>query len=171
MVAPLFERQQAFNSALVDHINRNIAMQRETTRALEATLAVLGDDQRRFIEYQTLLILYAQQITPYVDTKDRHVAGLMHGLAAGLSGLGDEIQKRWESMVARERRYDAQVNDVRTTLSVMQRAVQTLKRELEARCRWVAKRGLSVRSVSRRPHRQSVGHRCAGLSPATDRKA
>ena len=57
--------------------------------------------------------------------------GLMHGLAAGLSGLGDEVQKRWESMVARERRYDAQVNDVRTTLSVMQRAVQTLKRELE----------------------------------------
>ena len=133
MVAPLFERQQAFNSALVDHINRNIVMQRETTRAIEATLAVLGDDQKRFIEYQTLLILYAQQITPYVDTKDRHVAGLMHALAAGLDGLGDEIQKRWESMVARERRYDAQANDMRTTLSVMQRAVQTLKRELETR--------------------------------------
>ncbi len=131
MVAPLFERQQAFNSAVVDHINRNIATQRETTRAIEATLTVLREDQKRFIEYQTLLILYAQQITPYVDTKDRHVAGLMHGLAAGLSGLGDEIQKRWESMVARERRYDAQVNDVRTTLGVMQRAVQTLKRELE----------------------------------------
>ena len=137
MVAPLFERQQAFNSALVDHINRNIAMQRETTRAIEATLTVLREDQKRFIEYQTLLILYAQQITPYVDTKDRHVAGLMHGLAAGLSGLGDEIQKRWESMVARERRYDAQMNDVRTTLSVMQRAMQTLKRELERRVRWV----------------------------------
>ena len=131
MVAPLFERQQAFNSALVDHINRNIAMHRETTRALEATIAMLRDDHQRFIEYQTLLILYAQQITPYVDTKDRHVAGLMHGLAAGLSGLSDELQKRWESMVARERRYDAQVSDVRTTLSVMQRAVQTLKRELE----------------------------------------
>lgn len=131
MVAPLFERQQAFNSALVDHINRNIAMQRETTNAIDAALAVLQQDQKRFIEYQTLLILYAQHITPYVDTKDRHVAGLMHGLAAGLSGLSEEIQKRWESMVARERRYDAQVNDVRTTLSVMQRAVQTLKRELE----------------------------------------
>lgn len=131
MVAPLFERQQAFNSALVDHVNRNIAMQRETTSAIEAALAALREDQARFIEYQTLSILYAQQITPYVDTKDRHVSGLMHGLAAGLSGLSEEIQKRWESMVARERRYDAQVNDVRTTLSVMQRAVQTLKRELE----------------------------------------
>src|SRR3990170_6164277 len=73
MVAPLFERQQVFNSALVDHINRNIAMQRETTRAVEATLALIRDDQKRFIEYQTLLILYMQQITPYIDTRDRHV--------------------------------------------------------------------------------------------------
>ncbi len=131
MVAPLFERQQAFNSALVDHVNRNVAMHRETTRAMETTLAMLREDQKRFSEYQTLLILYAQQITPYVDTKDRHVGGLMHGLAGGLSGLSDELQKRWESMVAREQRYDSQVSDVRTTLSVMQRAVQTLKRELE----------------------------------------
>jgi O-antigen chain-terminating methyltransferase len=138
MVAPLFERQQAFNSALVDHINRNIAVQRETARAIEATLTVLREDQKRFIEYQTLLILYAQQITPYVDTKDRNVAGLMHGLAAGLSALSDEIQKRWESMLARERRYDAQMNDVRSTLSIMQRATHTLKRELERRERVAA---------------------------------
>ena len=131
MVAPLFERQQAFNSALVDHLNRNVAMHREATRALEATISAVRDDHQRFIEYQTLLILYMQQITPYVDTRDRHVAGLMHGLAAGLNTLGDEIQKRWESMLARERRYDSQVNDVRTTLSVLQRAIHTLKRELE----------------------------------------
>jgi SAM-dependent methyltransferase len=104
---------------------------KETVRALESTLAMVADDHRRFIEYQTLLILYFQQITPYVDTKDRHVAGLMHGLAAGLSALGDEFQKRWEWMVAHERRYENQVNDVRTTLSVMQRAVQTMKREVE----------------------------------------
>ena len=135
MVAPLFERQQAFNSAVVDHVNRNIAVQREITRALDATLEALRDDHQRFIEYQTLLVLYMQQITPYVDTKDRHVAGLMHGLAAGLNGLADQMQKQWESMQARERRYDSQVNDVRTTLAVMQRAVQSVKRELEtARC-------------------------------------
>ena len=134
MVAPLFERQQAFNSALVDHINRNITMHRETTRAIESTLSMLRDDHKRLIEYQTLLILYAQQITPYVDTKDRQVAGLMHALAAGLDGISDELQKRWESMVARERRYDAKLDDLselRTTVGVMQRAVQTLKRELE----------------------------------------
>src|SRR5688572_17924504 len=75
--------------------------------------------------------MYAQQITPYVDTKDRHVAGLMHGIAAGLSGLGDELQKRWESQVARSTAVLDEVNDSRTTLSVMQRAIQTLKREME----------------------------------------
>ena len=134
MVAPLFERQQAFNSALVDHVNRNVATHRETARAVDSALTLFREDHRRLVEFQSLLIMYAQQITPYVDTKDRHVAGLMHGLAAGISGLSDEVQKRWESMLARERRYDAKLNDlseVRTTLGVMQRAVQTLKRELE----------------------------------------
>jgi SAM-dependent methyltransferase len=136
MVAPLFERQQAFNSALVDHVNRNVATHRETTRALESALTLFREDHRRLVEFQSLLIIYAQQITPYVDTKDRHVTGLMHGVAAGISGLSDEVQKRWESMLSRERRYDAKLNDlseVRTTLGVMQRAVQTLKRELEQR--------------------------------------
>jgi O-antigen chain-terminating methyltransferase len=87
----------------------------------------------RAIDFQSKLILYAQQITPYVDTKDRYVAGLPNALAAGISGLSDELQKRWESMVARERRYEAQVSEVRTTLSVVQRAMATVKRELEQR--------------------------------------
>jgi SAM-dependent methyltransferase len=131
MVAPVFAQQQAFNSALVDHINRNIAMHRETTRAFQSTLHMLAEDHKRFIEFQTLLILYAQQITPYVDTKDRRVAGLLHGLAAGLSAVSDELQKRWESVVARQERSETDARDIRQTLSVMQRAVQTLKRELE----------------------------------------
>lgn len=131
MVAPLFERQQAFNSALVDHLNRNIPTHRETTRAIESTLAMFHEEMQQLVHFQTMLILYAQQVTPYVDTKDRHVAGLMHGLAAGLSGVSDEMQKRWESMVARERRYESQMNDVRSTLSVMQLATQTIKRAFE----------------------------------------
>lgn len=129
MVAPLFERQQAFNAALVDHINRNVAIHRETTRALETTLEMLRDDRQKLIEYQTLLILYAQHITAYVDTKDRLVGGLVH---TGLSGLAEEMQKHFASTMARERRYEERVNDVQGTLSVMQRAVQTIKRELES---------------------------------------
>jgi O-antigen chain-terminating methyltransferase len=148
MVSPLFERQQAFNSALVDHVNRNVAMHRETTRATADMLSVCREELERLVEFQSKLILWAQQITLYVDTKDRSVAGLSKALAAALSGLSDELQKRWESMVARERRYDAQVNDVRSTQSVMQRAVQALKRERELRG---ATDGVSVEVPARSP--------------------
>jgi SAM-dependent methyltransferase len=131
MVAPLFERQQAFNSAVVDHVNRNVAMHRELTSVMANTLSACREQVADLVTFETKLILYAQQITPYVDTKDRSVAGLSQALAAGLSELGDEVQKRWESMLARERRFDSQVSEVRTTLAVVHRAVQTLKHELE----------------------------------------
>jgi O-antigen chain-terminating methyltransferase len=133
MVAPLFERQQTFNAAVVDHVNRNARAHQDTARAMAEILSVIRDELSSLLDFETRLILYAQQVTPYVDTKDRSVAALPHGLAAAISGLGDEMQKRWESMAARERRYEALVNDVRSTLSVVQRAVQTMKRELERR--------------------------------------
>jgi O-antigen chain-terminating methyltransferase len=133
MVTPLFDRQQAFNAALVDHVNRNIAMHRVTTQAIAATLRVLRDDIEQQVHFQSKLIQYAQQITLYVDTKDRYVAGIPSGLASEISALTDELHKRWESMTARERRYEAQVNEVRATLAVTQRAIQTIKRELEKR--------------------------------------
>src|SRR5215213_6295547 len=56
MVAPLFERQQAFNAALVDHVNRNVATHRETARAMESALTLLREDHRRLVEFQSLLI-------------------------------------------------------------------------------------------------------------------
>jgi 2-polyprenyl-3-methyl-5-hydroxy-6-metoxy-1,4-benzoquinol methylase len=131
MVAPLFERQQEFNSALVDHVNRNAASHRETVRALEAALSQLRQEQNQLLEFQTKVILWAQQITPYVDTKDRHVTGLKHGLAVALSVLSDQMQQRWEAMLTRERRHGAHVDEVRATLGVTQQAVQMLKREFE----------------------------------------
>jgi SAM-dependent methyltransferase len=131
MVAPLFERQQAFNSAVVDHVNRNVATHRELTSVVANTLSACREQLAELVTFETKLILYAQQITPYVDTKDRSVAGVSQALAAGLSELGDQVQKRWESMIARERRFDSQVSEVRSTLAVVHRAVQTLKHEIE----------------------------------------
>lgn len=144
VIAPPLERQQAFNSALVNHLNRNAAMHRETVRAIASALSVFREELERLVHFQSRLILYAQQITPFVETKDREIIGLVHALerdlATGLSALTDELLKRWESSVAQKRRYEAhyeaqvtQINEVRSTLNVMQRAIQTLKRALEER--------------------------------------
>ena len=144
MVSPLFARQEAFNAAVVDHVNRNVAVHRESGRALADTIAVCREELDRLSAFQTKLILYAQQITAYVDTKDRYVAGLPSGLAAAIAGLGEELHRHRESMSARERRYEAQVEEVRGTLAVVQRAVQTMKRELETRAAGAAPAAAAV---------------------------
>jgi len=140
VVEPVFARQQAFNSILVDHINRNVPVDRETRKAIESTLTVMRDQLTALATFQSHLIRYVQQITPYVDTKDREVAGLMLGLQGAISGVGDELLKRWESMVAREQRFEARTAalaesqaELRTALGSVQHATQSLKRELERR--------------------------------------
>jgi SAM-dependent methyltransferase len=121
IVGPSLQRQQEFNSALVDHINRNVALHRDTTRALEGQSAWLRDLLPAILHVQSRLIVYLQTITWYVDTKDRAIAGdLRHsleqrttGLADGLSAVGSELLKRWE------------------TLGSVQQLALSLKRELD----------------------------------------
>jgi O-antigen chain-terminating methyltransferase len=121
IVGPSLQRQQEFNSALIDHINRNVALHRDTTRALEGQSAWLRNLLSAILQVQSRLIVYLQTITWYVDTKDRAMAGELRyaleqrttGLADGLSAVGSELLKRWE------------------TLGSVQQLALSLKRELD----------------------------------------
>jgi SAM-dependent methyltransferase len=139
IVQPALEQQQAFNAALVDHINRNVAAE----RALPAVLGVVSDVVRQQVDhlavFESRLVVFLQQLTPFVDTKDYEFHGLatrigedvaeahdqlantVRGLAAALSGVSDEVLKRWE-------RYEG----LRSSLASMQLTVQALRRELTA---------------------------------------
>ena len=131
-LAPLFERQHAFNSALVDHINRNVKMNRDVSIVVAEVIELLRQGQDNLVEFEHKLIQFAQQITGYVDTKDRDAIGpLQAGVIGALGGLSDELQKRWESMVARERRYQTSVDEVRSTTAVWHEVTASLKRELD----------------------------------------
>jgi SAM-dependent methyltransferase len=139
VVSPLFERQQAFNSLLVDHLNRNVGSARESAAQSSAAAQQIGEHAAALAAFQSHLILYLQQVTAYVDTKDRLVAGsLMSVYDAALNGLTDELLKRWESLTAREARFEGRVagltgahEDLRATLATVQQATLTLKREVE----------------------------------------
>ena len=131
-VAPLFERQQTFNSTLVDHINRNVPVGRQTRESIDTTLAVLREQLEQLVRFQSLLVMFLQQITPYVDTRDRDVAGLLRGLTGAINAVADELMKRSEAMLARDRRHElrvsdleAELNDVRSRLGELE---QTLAR-------------------------------------------
>lgn len=114
MVAPMFDRQKAFNAALVDHIDRNAATHREVPRALASSIELIREELERLVHFQHRLVQFAEEITPYVDTKDREVSGLMRRInednaefAAALATrvlprldrLADEIDT-WQHVIA-----------------------------------------------------------------------
>jgi SAM-dependent methyltransferase len=138
IVAPSLQKQQAFNSAVVDRVNRNAAAHRDAQRAIETTIALIGQMLEQLSAFQSRLIQYVQQITLYVDTRDRATAGQDLVVNAAVNGLGDNFARRWESLLAREQRIDARVaslvaahEEIRTLVGIAQQASLVAKREVE----------------------------------------
>ena len=130
MVAPLFEQQQAFNAAVVDHINRNLTEQQAAGQAIDHTSTLLRDQFAEMARFQSLLIIFLQQITPYVDTRDRDVAGLLRGLSSAINAVSDELMKRSEAMLSRDRRRETQLGGLEAELADMRARLDTLQRAL-----------------------------------------
>lgn len=138
VIGPYLQRQLTFNSRLVDHLNRQAAVQRSAHGAAEAAAASLRDQLAALAEFQSRLMQYLQQITAYVDTKDRDTAGGALVLNASLSGLAENVAKHAESMTAREHRFDARASslsaaqeELRSMIGTAQQALVSLKREVE----------------------------------------
>jgi SAM-dependent methyltransferase len=138
IVAPTLQKQAAFNSMLVDHINRNVAAHRATHDALSGIAAAVQGHIEDLLAFRARLMLYLQQVTAFVDTKDRDTGGRSFVVNAAVNALADEMAKRQESMTAREQRFEARVaaliaahEELRTLTGASQQASLTMKRELE----------------------------------------
>ena len=125
-VAPIFEQQQAFNSAVVDHINRSLPVARATRESVASTLTVLHDTIADLIQFQSLLVMFLQEITPYVDTRDRDVAGLLRGLSAAINTVADEVMRRSEALTARDVRREGALSDLQQQLAALRLQVGEL---------------------------------------------
>ena len=75
LVGPILQSQQRFNALLVEHLNRNIGGERESRRAAAAVITALDRHLKALALFQDRLLQYLQQITLFVDSKDRHEAG------------------------------------------------------------------------------------------------
>jgi SAM-dependent methyltransferase len=142
VVAPYLERQLTFNSRLVDHLNRQAAAAHDAQRSADESAARLRDQAARLAAFHAAMMRYLQQVTAYIDTRDREVAGSAMVVNASLSGLAENFDKRWESSSVREERRDARAarlaadltadqEDLRTLVNVSQHAALSLKREVE----------------------------------------
>jgi SAM-dependent methyltransferase len=114
-LAPLFDRQQAFNARVAREIAAAEERGRVARQALDAGTAALRDHFAAFERFETALMMFLQQITAFVETKDREIAA---SLDARLGGQAQAVQA---------------MADLRAQVAVLQRATQMLKRELESR--------------------------------------
>ncbi|HYU78321.1 MAG TPA: class I SAM-dependent methyltransferase [Vicinamibacterales bacterium] len=148
LLEPILTEQQAFNATIVDHINRNLPQQRETSRAIETTIAMLRQQIEQLISFHSLLMQYLQRITPFVNSKDYEFAAIARRLAedayiaidslvrtqralsSAVQGLSDEMLKHVESLRTRVERYDGRFASVDAALSIVQQQSVTLQREL-----------------------------------------
>ena len=138
LIGPYLQRQMTFNSLLVDHANRSAAAARDSDRVAQQTADAVREQLAALAQFQTRLIQYFQQITGYVDTKDRDASAGSLVLNASLSGLADNMAKRWESTDVRNQRVGARMDaltaaheDLRSTIGTLQQGLMTMKRELE----------------------------------------
>ena len=127
VVAPMFQQQQAFNGAVVDHLNRNVPVQHASGLAIDGGLAVLRGQLAELARFQTLLIVFLQQITPYVDTRDRDVAGLLRGLSGAIDAVSNEVLKRSEALLAHDRQHERRLSDMETEMQDLRRRLAELQ--------------------------------------------
>lgn len=90
----------------------------------------IADQIALMVQFQSLLVVYLQQITPFVDTRDRDVAGLLRGLSGAISAVSDELLKRSEAMLARDRRRELQLDDLAVELAGLRARFDELRHTL-----------------------------------------
>jgi SAM-dependent methyltransferase len=77
VLGPVVTRQDDINRAVIKQLSAAAESERDAARSLSTTLTLLRDECEALRTFQSALIVWAQQITPYVDTKDREVTGLI----------------------------------------------------------------------------------------------
>ena len=77
VLEPALARQDQVNRTLRGHLTGNLAAHQATTKTIASTLTLLRDELEALRTFQSSLVVWAQQVTPYVDTKDREVTGLI----------------------------------------------------------------------------------------------
>ena len=138
-IGPYLQRQLAFNSILVDHLNRNTEAQTRAQGQAEDLAREIRGFSEQVGSVHTRLMMYLQQITAYVDTRDREAGGGALVLNAALSDMAETQAKYRETLQAREHRYEARTTaiaaaheELRAMLGVAQQAITSMRRHLEA---------------------------------------
>ena len=130
VVDPALQRQTAFNRTLVEHLARLAAARRGEREAMERLAAFLREEAGALAAFQSRLVQYAQQVTPYVDTKDREVAGLMRRISEDNTVQVEALALRVDGAGAGLEAVSAAQRALDESFALLEASARVLKREL-----------------------------------------
>ena len=130
VVAPAFDRQTAFNRALVGHLDELAAARRREREASGRLIAFLREELGALLAFESRLVQYAQRITPYVDTKDREVAGLMRRINEDNRMEAEGLARRVDGVGAGLEALSAAQQALEESFTLLEASARILKREL-----------------------------------------
>jgi len=116
-------------------IRRLVARLRGRQQAIVGRIAWSGLSTREEVHalarFHHGIIQYMQRVYPLVDTKHRHQMMIDSGLASSVEEMNAVHALRWEATRVRERRTEAALDEIRTSISTVNQTGAMLKRELE----------------------------------------
>ena len=127
VVLPALERQAEFNRALVGHLTRAAAERRDERRATASLRGFLGDELDALASFQSRLVQYAQQITPYIDTRNREAAALLRRITEDSTVASAGVAAGLEAVAAAQRGLDDSFDLLQASVRVMKREVHRLR--------------------------------------------
>ena len=112
MIGPYLQRQLQFNATVVEHLNRDSEARRAAHRREREAFAAIRTQLQQTSVFQAQLMLLLQQITPYVDTRDRDATSAVHVVNHALSGLAELDAKYRESADLRAHRLELRADAI-----------------------------------------------------------
>ena len=119
IVGPIVERQQEFNALVVEHLEHAGAAEAARREAAAAAISALAEHLDALATFNSRLIQYLQQITPYVDTKDREAAALARRITEDVAAQATDLDRRLRPL--------AELEPLGTTVSQLQHEVLSLR--------------------------------------------
>lgn len=114
--APIVQRQERFNALLIEHLERGGAAEAARRQAADAVFGALDGHLEEIRTFHSRLVQYLQQITPFVDTKDREMAGLARRITEDAAAHADDLDRRLRAL-----------GDLGTTVAHLQHEVTALR--------------------------------------------
>ena len=113
---------------MVDHVNRSVPVARETRASIDSTLTVLRDTIAELVGFRACSSSSCSRSRPTSTRATATSPGCCAACRARSTRVADEVLKRSEATLVRDRRHEMRVEALETALAALRDELAALQR-------------------------------------------